>query len=50
MKSRKITGIEGSRIFDLEENNVDKIDNNLPTWVEAEEALEEAEALEGEES
>ena len=41
-----ITGIEGSRIFYLEENKVDTIDNNLLPWVEVDEALEEAEALE----
>ena len=47
IQERKITGIKGSGIFDLEENKVDAIDKNLPPWVEVEEALEEAEAPEG---
>ena len=46
-QARKITGVKGSGIFDLEENKVDMIDDNLPPWVEVEEALEEAEAPEG---
>ena len=36
-----ITDIKGSGIFDLEENKVDTIGDNLPPWLEVEEALEE---------
>ena len=39
IQSRKITEIEGSGIFELEENKVDTIDYNIPPWVEVEEAL-----------
>ena len=46
IQARNITNIEGSEIFDLEENNIDNVDKNLPPWVEVEEALEEAEAPE----
>ena len=47
IQERKITGIKGSGIFDLEENKVDAIEKNLPPWVEVEETLEEAEAPKG---
>ena len=45
---RNITDIEGSGIFNLEGNTVDIIDDNIPPWEEVEEALEEADAPEGE--
>ena len=47
IQSKNITNIEGSGIFDLEENKVDIIDGNLPPWEEVEQDLEEAEAPEG---
>ena len=49
IQARKIKDIEGSGIFDPEENKVDTIDDSLPPWLELEEALEEAEAPEGSE-
>ena len=50
VQARKITGIAGSEIFDLKENKVNTINNNLPSWVEVEEALEGEEAPEGPEA
>ena len=46
-QARKMTNIEGLGIFDLEENKVDIIDDNLLPQEEVEEALEDAEAPEG---
>ena len=50
IQARKIADIEGSGIFDLEENKVNTINNNISQWVEEEEDLEEAEATEGAET